>query len=62
MDRIAAPGALSDRHKLVHPRGMTLYFRKSEDEGFAAFIDSAKPIREVDRKLLDGPNIQACFS
>ena len=46
-------GALRDRHSLVHPRSMALYFRKSEDEGFAAFIDSARPIREVDRELLE---------
>ncbi len=46
-------GALRDRHNLVHPRSMALYFRKSEDEGFAAFIDSAKPICEVDRELLE---------
>ena len=46
-------GALRDRHSLVHPRSMALYFRKSDDEGFAAFIDSARPIREVDRELLE---------
>ena len=46
-------GALRDRHNLVHPRSMALYFRKSEDQGFAAFIDSATPIREVDRELLE---------
>ncbi|WP_139379701.1 DUF3369 domain-containing protein, partial [Zoogloea sp. LCSB751] len=26
-------GALRDRHSLVHPRSMALYFRKSDDEG-----------------------------
>lgn len=46
-------GALRDRHNLVHPCSMALYFRKSEDEGFAAFIDSATPICEVDRELLE---------
>ncbi len=45
--------ALRDRSSAVHPRSMALYFRKSDDEGFAAFIDSAKPIREVDRELLE---------
>jgi len=45
--------ALQHRHNLIHPRSMALYFRKSADEGFAAYIDSARPVREVDRDLLE---------
>ena len=33
-------------------RSITLYFRKSEEEGFAAYIASAAPIRQVDEELL----------
>ncbi|WP_374262758.1 putative bifunctional diguanylate cyclase/phosphodiesterase [Zoogloea sp.] len=45
--------ALQGRRNLVHPRSMALYFRKTADEGFAAFIDSARPIRAVDQELLE---------
>lgn len=45
--------ALQSGRNQIHPRSMALYFRKSEDEGFAAYIDSARPIREVDRELLE---------
>ena len=44
--------SLESRRSVILPRSITLYFRKSEDEGFAAYIASATPIRQVDEELL----------
>ena len=45
--------ALSTHQSVVRSHSITLYFRKTPEEGFAAFIDSATPIRDVDRNLLE---------
>ena len=44
--------SLESRRSVIQPRSITLYFRKSEDEGFAAYIASSTPIRHVDEELL----------
>ena len=44
--------ALETRHSVIQTRSVTLYFRKSDTEGFAAYIGSATPIRPVDEELL----------
>ncbi|MBL8400441.1 EAL domain-containing protein [Accumulibacter sp.] len=44
--------ALKERRSLIEPNNITLYFAKTPAEGFAAFIDSARPISEVDQELL----------
>lgn len=44
--------ALETRQSIIQPHSATLYFCKSRDEGFAAFIDSTIPIKEVDQDLL----------
>lgn len=44
--------ALKERRSLIEARNLTLYFAKTPAEGFAAFIDSAKPISDVDQELL----------
>lgn len=53
--RIAAnlTRALTEQRNLIAERDITLYFRKCADQGFAAFIDSATPICEVDQHLLE---------
>ena len=48
----ALADVLVRRHSVVNPHSVVLYFRKSEREGFAAFVDSVAPIAEVDRHLL----------
>lgn len=45
--------ALQERTSIITAHHVTLYFRKSAEEGFAAFIDSATPICEVDKHLLE---------
>jgi diguanylate cyclase len=45
--------ALRDQQSLITEHDVTLYFRKSQDEGFAAYIDSAIPICDVDLNLLE---------
>ncbi|RIX46892.1 MAG: EAL domain-containing protein [Rhodocyclales bacterium GT-UBC] len=45
--------ALRTQQSLIAERDVTLYFRKSKDEGFAAYIDSAIPICDVDQNLLE---------
>lgn len=45
--------ALRNRHSTITKQDVTLYFRKTPDEGFAAFIETADPISEVDQNLLE---------
>lgn len=45
--------ALSTQETQIHPRGVTLYFRKTDTEGFAAYIDSTRPVQEIDGELLE---------
>lgn len=45
--------ALEQRRNLIESRNVTLYFAKTPEKGFAAFIDSAIPIRDVDQDLLE---------
>ncbi len=45
--------ALRSQQSLIAEHDVTLYFRKSKDEGFAAYIDSAIPICDVDQNLLE---------
>ena len=45
--------ALRNHYSTVGSRDITLYFRKNAEEGFAAYIESAEPIREVDQHLLE---------
>lgn len=44
--------SLELRRSVIQPRSITLYFRKSPEEGFAAYIASTTPIRRVDEELL----------
>ena len=44
--------ALEQRRSIIELRNVTLYFAKTPSEGFAAFIDSAVPIHNVDQDLL----------
>ena len=44
--------ALEKKQNIIQPHCITLYFQKTPEHGFAAFIDSALPIREVDQELL----------
>ncbi len=45
--------ALRNHYSTVGRRDITLYFRKNNEEGFAAYIESAEPIREIDQHLLE---------
>src|SRR5574343_227178 len=45
--------ALRNRHSTITDQDVTLYFRKSPEEGFAAFIETSDPISEVDQHLLE---------
>jgi diguanylate cyclase (GGDEF)-like protein len=45
--------ALRSGQSLIGHRDVTLYFRKTPQEGFAAYIESAEPIHEVDQHLLE---------
>lgn len=45
--------ALRNRHSIIGEHDVTLYFRKSPGEGFAAFINASQPICEVDQHLLE---------
>ncbi len=45
--------ALRNHHSTVGSRDITLYFRRNAEEGFAAYIESTEPIREVDQHLLE---------
>ena len=45
--------ALRYGQSIIGSRDITLYFRKSPHEGFAAYIESVEPIREVDQHLLE---------
>lgn len=45
--------ALETKQSIIQPENVTLYFRKTPEEGFAAFIDSVIPIRDVDQELLE---------
>ena len=45
--------ALKNRHSIIGAQDVTLYFRKSATEGFAAFINASHPICEVDQHLLE---------
>ncbi|MBL8486376.1 MAG: EAL domain-containing protein [Rhodocyclaceae bacterium] len=49
----ALADVLVRRQSIINPHSVVLYFRKSEREGFAAFVDSAVPIADVDRHLLN---------
>ena len=44
---------LSNHCSFIGSRDATLFFRKSNDQGFAAYIESAVPIRDVDQYLLE---------
>lgn len=44
---------LRNHYSIVGSRDITLFFRKNNDEGFAAYIESAAPIRDVDQHLLE---------
>ena len=44
---------LRNHYSIVGQRDVTLFFRKNHEEGFAAYIESAAPIREVDQHLLE---------
>ncbi len=45
--------ALRNHYSTVGSRDITLYFRKNSEEGFAAYIESNEPIREIDQHLLE---------
>lgn len=45
--------ALRNQQSLISEHDVTLYFRKGKDEGFAAYIDSAIPICDIDQNLLE---------
>lgn len=45
--------ALRNRHSTITEQDVTLYFRKTPEEGFAAFIETTDPISEVDQNLLE---------
>ncbi|WP_295007873.1 EAL domain-containing protein [uncultured Dechloromonas sp.] len=44
---------LRNHYSVVGSRDITLFFRKNSTEGFAAYIESAAPIRDVDQHLLE---------
>ncbi len=44
---------LHNHCSIVGTRDITLFFRKNNDEGFAAYIESVAPIRDVDQHLLE---------
>jgi diguanylate cyclase (GGDEF)-like protein len=44
---------LRNHYSIVGQRDVTLFFRKNNEEGFAAYIESASPIREIDQHLLE---------
>ncbi len=44
---------LHNHCSIVGSRDITLFFRKNNDEGFAAYIESTAPIRDVDQHLLE---------
>ena len=54
-ERIASAlaAALRDRKSSIERHSATFFFPKCEAEGFAAFIDAAQPIPEVDRDLIE---------
>src|SRR5690606_639911 len=41
------------RHSANHQRGVTLYFRKNDEDGFAAFVSTNRPLLKVDSELLE---------
>lgn len=45
--------ALREGRSVIGKRDVTLYFRKTAQEGFAAYIESVEPIKEVDQHLLE---------
>ena len=45
--------ALENRVSSIGRHSATLYFAKSEQDGFAAFIDSARPIPPLDQHLIE---------
>lgn len=45
--------ALREGRSVIGKRDVTLYFRKTPKEGFAAYIESGEPIKEVDQHLLE---------
>ncbi|WP_412480854.1 EAL domain-containing protein [Azonexus sp. IMCC34839] len=45
--------ALNEKRGIIGQREVTLYFRKAADEGFAAYIESSEPIKEIDQHLLE---------
>lgn len=49
----ALTSALESRASRIGRHSATLYFAKSEQEGFAAFIDSARPIPPLDQHLIE---------
>ena len=53
--RIAAAlaTALHDRRTTIERFSATFFFPKSDEEGFAAFVETTQPIPEVDRDLID---------
>lgn len=44
---------LRNHYSVVGSRDITLFFRKNNEEGFAAYIESTAPIRDVDQHLLE---------
>lgn len=44
---------LHNHCSIVGTRDITLFFRKNSEEGFAAYIESVAPIRDVDQHLLE---------
>jgi len=54
--------SLQGRNSLVEPHSVTMFFEAHDHHAYAAFIDSATPIREVDQHLLEVfcTNISLC--
>jgi len=54
--------SLQGRNSLIEPHSVTMFFEAHDHHAYAAFIDSATPIREVDQHLLEVfcTNISLC--